>query len=278
MTGWLLGRAARGRAIGSWVALVWVLSLAGASGPSLASDGHRTVTRAFASGRSTLVFSMERRFLGRAINVCLSPTVPAGCPLGATAFGIDGGSGWAADLSSIPGSTWIWAPGITPQTAPAEFAQFFFVTPVVIRGRPVGGVLSFAVDDFAEVSVNGTVVATAGSITDVSEAGAAQSQTTVVDVGAFLRPGRNIIAVRAQNGPPEFAGTCGATCTYAQNPAGVVFGGSITYRPRDVCDEDEGERARDTDGACDGCVVGDDEPGRRTNGVRRDCGEALARR
>lgn len=213
-------------------ALVSLLALGGAIPAPGAAAVHRVTERSFASGTTTLVFAKEPqlRFLGRAINVCVSEGVPANCPPGATIY-LVGGSGWFADLSAIPQATWIWAPGTTPDTAPAELAQYHFVTPLLIPGRPTGGTLYFAVDDFAEAKVNGEVVASIGSITDVFQAGAAQNQITAVDIGAFLRPGLNIISVRAQNGPPEFTGGgCTSPCTYRDHPAGVVFGGTVTYR------------------------------------------------
>ena len=40
--------------------------------------------------------------------------------------------------------------------------------------------------------------------------------------------GRNVITIRAQNGSAFFSG-CPTICTYATNPAGVVFGGSLTF-------------------------------------------------
>jgi hypothetical protein len=47
------------------------------------------------------------------------------------------------------------------------------------------------------------------------------------DLAPFLVNGINVLTVRAKNGPASFAG-CSASCAYAQNPAGVVFGGAIT--------------------------------------------------
>ena len=37
-----------------------------------------------------------------------------------------------------------------------------------------------------------------------------------------------MVTIEAQNGPAYFSGLC-STCTYALNPAGVVFGGTLTY-------------------------------------------------
>lgn len=82
-----------------------------------------------------------------------------------------------------------------------------------------------AVDDFAEVFVNGTSVGITGSVTDVSVASAAQSSLTTFDITLFLIAGTNVITVRAANGP--FG--CG-TGPYNCNPAGVVFGGSFKFQ------------------------------------------------
>src|SRR6266700_554413 len=61
----------------------------------------------------------------------------------------------------------IWAPNINGTTFPAEFNQFYFSKSLQLRVQAYGSI-SIAVDDFAEVSVNGRVVGTTGSIVSFS--------------------------------------------------------------------------------------------------------------
>jgi hypothetical protein len=164
--------------------------------------------------------------LGFAQKVCLNASAPANCPAGATLYG-HGGGGWLANLSSIPGALWIWAPGITGATAPAELAEFFFVKEIMIKGTPTAGTIQVAADDLAEVRVNGTIVGTTGSATDVSLASAAPNSLKSFDITPHLTAGVNTITIRGQNGIGAFAGC--TNCTYSQHPAGVVFGASITF-------------------------------------------------
>jgi len=171
------------------------------------------------------------RFIGFAQNVCPSPLSPTNCPAGATLYGFPGIS-WTANLSNIPGATWIWAPRVTGATTPAGLAQFFFVKVLTLSGAPTAGIIHVAVDDFAEVIVNGKPVGAIGSVTDESVASAAQSSLTSFNITPFLITGPNLIAIRARNG--SFGG-CNpnsnpTNCTYATNPAGVVFGGSIEFQ------------------------------------------------
>lgn len=159
--------------------------------------------------------------LGPAQFVCLTLTAPVTCPPGATIYGHSGG-GWTADISSIPGAHWIWAPNITGTTTPAELNQFFFSKTFQL-GKNAIGFISIAVDDFAEVRVNGNVVGSIGSISDFSTAAFAQSRLTTFDLSPFLQAGTNVVTIRAENGP---FGLC-CPSNYAGNPSGVVFGGLI---------------------------------------------------
>jgi hypothetical protein len=168
--------------------------------------------------------------VGHAQTVCLDATAPANCPAGATLYGHPGG-GWAADLSTIPHAFWIWAPGIDGSTHPAELAQYSFSKRIRIHGHPVSGTISIAADDFAEVSVNGSIVGTIGSTTNSSQASAAQSALTTFAIGPFLHHGKNRITIRGQNGEGSFVGC--TDCTYQQHPAGVVFGVKIRFREDD---------------------------------------------
>ncbi len=158
---------------------------------------------------------------GGAQLVCLNDSFPDPCPAGATKYGY-GGGGWGADLASIPGAAWIWAPGVTGETSPANQDVYEFAKTVNIPGTPTGGSISVAVDDGATVWVNGTNVGSSSS----------QALLTVIDISANLVTGANTIVVRAQNGA-----ICAGDCPYSANPAGVVFGGSITYEPSAVSPE-----------------------------------------
>ncbi len=188
----------------------------------------RTVT--FASDVDWEVFDADpslgpASFLGDAQFVCLNSYYPSPCPSGATLYGW-GDGGWTADLSSIPKANWIWAPNITGQTTPAEFNQFFFSRSVHLSGTPISGSISIAVDDFAEVRVNGHVVGSSGSITDFSTAALAQHSLKTFDLTPFLVVGINRIVIRAENGP---FGLC-CPSSYSGNPAGVVYGGSVSFQ------------------------------------------------
>jgi hypothetical protein len=82
-------------------------------------------------------------------------------------------------------------------------------------------------DNFAEVQVNGSVVGSVGSVTDGTVAGQAIMQLTTFDLGGYLVEGSNVITIVGQNGPSSWAG-CPGACTYTQNPAGIIFGGTLT--------------------------------------------------
>ena len=173
-------------------------------------------TYRFASGTTWTVYSdypgegQASTELGTAQLVCLSA---AGCPAGATDYGSPFGGAWTSNLSSIPGAGWIWRPGVTGATPNADFDEAVFATTFVLAGRPASGWIDIAVDDSAEIRVNGEVVGSIGR--------GAYGSLTRFDLSAFLRPGHNTLAIKATNGP-----WCG-TCPFSQDPAGVVFGGTI---------------------------------------------------
>jgi len=81
--------------------------------------------------------------------------------------------------------------------------------------------ISISADDFAEVRVNGHVVGSIGSISDYTTATQAQASLTTFNLTPFLTAGINTLTIRAENGP--FGQCCPSN--YAENPAGVVFGG-----------------------------------------------------
>jgi hypothetical protein len=98
-----------------------------------------------------------------------------------------------------------------------------------IPGVPDGGVLYLAADDFAELSVNGVIIGSIGSVSDYGSAAGAQARVTRFDLTPFLVPGQNEILVRNQNGPGWFTGTSCSPCTFGQNPTGVLLGGSVSF-------------------------------------------------
>jgi hypothetical protein len=200
-----------------WRGLIFVLTLGAAIplGAPLANAGSPVVR--FSSGRTW------------AKRVCLSASVPTNSPAGAYLYNFPGAaSEWRADLSSIPDARWIWR--ATSRQAIGDLATFRASTTVNIPGSPLQGKLYIAVDDFARIRVNGTVAGTWGSKTDPNAASSANNNTGSFDITSLLHPGTNAIVVQARNGPASFAVGCGP-CTYQPNPAGVVFGGTVSYRP-----------------------------------------------
>jgi hypothetical protein len=174
---------------------------------------------------------------GQARAVCLDAVTPSSCAPGSTLYGVAGAGGWGADLSPVPGAEWIWAPCVTG-ASPADLKEYWFSNTFLVPGVPTGGSLYLAVDDWAEVIVNGVVVPLAsnplalsvGSKTDFNTAAAAQNQLATFNLLPYLREGSNVITVHASNGPKEFAGGSTVATTYSLNPAGVVFGGTITFQ------------------------------------------------
>lgn len=164
-------------------------------------------TITFGSGSSWNTYSDAAltTSLGPAQAVCLNAGAPAPCPAGAVLYGYPG-AGWSANLAAIPGAQWIWAPGVTGSTEPAEFAQYYFSSSFSVGGPVTAAAFYLAADDFAQLLVNGISVGTVGSITDISLAGAAQASLTLFDISSYLSPGLNIITVNAQNGPSDLLG------------------------------------------------------------------------
>lgn len=182
----------------------------------------------FASDSSWQVRDAADNPLGAAQAVCLNASAPSPCPGGAILYGFAGG-GWSANLAAIPGAQWIWAPGVTGATQPAELAAYRFTKSFTLDGNVDAAMLFVAADDFARVRVNGSIVGSIGSTSDAGAAGAANGSLTSFDISVFLGVGDNVIEIEAQNGIGGFAGC--SNCTYAQQPAGVVFGGSLTTAP-----------------------------------------------
>ena len=176
-------------------------------------------------------------FLGKAQPVCLNATTPANCPAGAILYGNPATAAWTADLSTLPGAVWVWVPGVTGATTTADLAQAFFTKTITLPAAPLSAFISVAADDFAQVLVNGFVVGIAGSTIDPAAAAAASAGLTTFDITSLLVPGDNRIVVQGVNGPASFASCGGAPCSYQQNPAGVVFGGVISFDRPPLCDQ-----------------------------------------
>ena len=168
--------------------------------------------------------------VGMAQPVCLNATTPSPCPAGSTIYGNPSTTAWPANLSSIPGAKWIWAPGITGATQFADLNEFRFSKTFNLPSVPPSASIAIAVDSAARIAVNGVTVGTIGSASVASLALAAQSSLTVLDIRSRLVAGSNNITVIAQNGSRTLSG-CASACTYAQNPAGVVFGAMIGFPP-----------------------------------------------
>ncbi len=162
-------------------------------------------------------------------HVCLNAAFPINCPADATKYGYPFG-GWFAPRP--PGANWIWLRGVTGETLGADLAKASFSQTVVIKGAPKSGTICLSADDFAQLTVNGGVVGSVGSITNAVVSGVAQNTCQAFDVTPFLKPGPNTIVVNGQNGPKSFSPFqvtgCNPSCKYRENPAGVMFGGTIT--------------------------------------------------
>ena len=180
---------------------------------TLPADAQSVTTNVHSDGTWT-VSDTNGSYLGNAQNVCLNATAPSNCPAAATLYGYRLPA-WTADLSSIPGATWIWAPNITGTTSPAANAEFTFQKQFHICGAPQGGKIWVAADGSADVLLNGKRVL--NSMSD-----AALSMVNIVP--AEVAEGINIIQVKVKNGlnPSD----CGSG-QYQCNPAGLVFGASF---------------------------------------------------
>lgn len=182
----------------------------------LSVDPH-AITINIVSDTTWTVSDTNGNYLGNAQNVCLNAMAPSNCPAGATPYGY-ALVGWTANLSSIPGATWIWAPNITGATASAANAEFTFQKEFYLCDVPRGGTIFVAADNSAEVFLNG---APTPALTSASH-----SVLSTVNIPATsLVQGLNIIQVKVKNGlnPSD----CGSG-QYRCNPAGVVLGASFS--------------------------------------------------
>src|SRR5262249_32936462 len=142
---------------------------------------------------------------------------------------------WTADLSTIPGAAWVWAPGVTGATTPADLVQVFFTKTLTLPAVPLSAFLSPAAPGVAAGPVNGAVVEATGRTTDPALAAAASARLVTFDITSQLVAGDNRIVIQGSNGPATFGSCGGGACSYQQNPAGVVFGGVISFDRPPVC-------------------------------------------
>jgi hypothetical protein len=160
--------------------------------------------------------------IGPAKLVCVNAGSPPACPAGAISYGFPGTS-WGADRAALFGGQWIWRADVAP-LAPAQDGAGF--EKEFTLGRDPTGMIRIAAADYAEVLVDSVVVGTTGSLQDVGFAWTAQSTWKELDLTPFLHEGQNVITVIALKAP---VACHPSACLYAQAPAGVVFGGSLSY-------------------------------------------------
>jgi hypothetical protein len=186
------------------------------------------------SGRSdvTITFVSDESWQAAEMNLDLTQGAPAGNSQ--CACFVPGWGCWQEALngisSSIPGSCEIWSPAVTAASI-ADLQGAYFSKQFTLPGIPTSGSIAVAVDDFAEIRVNGAIVGSFGSISDLGAAAGAQSSLHTFDLTAFLASGTNTITIRAQNGPYWFSGQGCNPCNFGGNPAGLVFTGQLTYDP-----------------------------------------------
>jgi hypothetical protein len=221
-----------------------------------------------ANGISTVTVASSPAWGGQ--HVCLNAASPPLCPPDATQYGYPF-PGWTAPR--LLGANWIWLRGVTGQTRGADLAQGSFSQTVQL-GTPIAGEICLAADDYAELIVNGHFVGSVGSISNPALSGAAQNTCTPFNVTPFLQPGSNTITVNGQNGPKSFSffqfTGCNPTCNYSENPAGVMFEGTLTSScPVEDDDDNDGLNNKnehllglllnDSDSDDDGIVDGNDD-------------------
>lgn len=162
--------------------------------------------------------------LGPAREVCLSSHFPGNCPDAAIIYGSTGMS-WISLADQVD---WIWRGDVVP-SQPSGLALAAFQKTFAV-GDGAKGSVDLLADDFAAVFVNGTRVGTTGSTSDLDAATHAPNVKQTFDLSPWLHAGENTITIVAQNGPSSWASTfCGGNCTYADNPAGVTFSGTLTW-------------------------------------------------
>lgn len=198
--------------------------------------GLSTATIAAGPGGAPGALPAQPALAGRARRVCADAVTPPSCAKGAVLLSpspsASAHGAWSAALDPIPGAAWVWASVGSADLA--DDREYWFTGTFDVAGVPGEATLWLAADDWAEVLVNGVVVPLAdgarsvGSRASKAASVAALKQLAVADLAPFLRLGRNVLAIHAANGPGA-PSCCPGDCTYAENPAGVVFGGSIRF-------------------------------------------------
>ena len=169
---------------------------------------------------TTIVFASDESWGGQRVCLRSSP-----CATGAVSWNYPGPGNWNADLSPLPGASWIWSSGLNGFSSPSYPATFSFSKTFELSGSPITAVIRIAADDSATVFVNDNEIGGVGGIQ--SPYPDATGHLTSFDIASFLHTGTNTITVRGSNG----VNPTGCAGTYSCNPAGVVFGGSIDYTP-----------------------------------------------
>ncbi|MDI1259518.1 hypothetical protein [Aquabacterium sp.] len=160
--------------------------------------------------------------------VCLNDTSPPNCPPGAVKYGHVSPGDWPTSLKPVPGAKWIWAPNVTGQTSPAAKAEFTFTRDFYLCSPRADGTIHVAVDDTAEVSVNGIPVLTTTSNQLTKKTFPRKSLNGVLTSGFPIK--KNTITIKARNSYLDWcdpAKTKGAVDNYQCNPAGLVVGASF---------------------------------------------------
>jgi hypothetical protein len=218
------------KAISSYRHGLWALALVMAA-PSFSNAAVIT----FGSSTSWNVYDADpatgtANLLGQAEYVAISSSM-SNIPAGAVIYGNTNSGLWMANLSTIPGAFWVWGPNIQASTIAPDYQSYYFSQTFFLDNTPTAGTLKVAVDDFAQVFVNGTSVGTYGSVTVPQQT--SENSLKTLNILPELTQGTNTITIMAENGPGSFAAgyVPGQPVTYAMNNAGVVFGGSITTVP-----------------------------------------------
>ncbi len=164
------------------------------------------------------------QLLGTAIDVCLNVSDPPSCPGSAFLYGYGTSPAAWTGGQTIAGAQWIWRPDVAlTSVAPLQVAIF---EKTFVVGANATGSVRVAADDFAAVFVNDIAIGALGSTSDVNVAGPAHTTSTQFNLTPALQTGANRIVIAAQNGP---FGCSSSPCPYSEDPAAVVFGGTLNY-------------------------------------------------
>ncbi|MGK2962325.1 MAG: hypothetical protein ACSLFK_09300 [Gemmatimonadaceae bacterium] len=171
---------------------------------------------------ATILFASDETWGGQRICISSLPLWP--CPAGTTSWDYPYAGAWPANLSAIPGASWVWAAGLNGYSTPAYPSTASFTKSFNVPGSPTAAAILISADDSAAIFVNGSQAGSVGG----TGAGAPDEKGLLrsFNITAYLQPGMNTITVVGFNG--NFGCQTGP---FSCNPAGVVFGGSITYTP-----------------------------------------------